>query len=572
MSNIGPAASGLRRGSGSAAAVAAAAGASAATAHAGAPRPGHRPLLARDFLPLALNGWGDGWNAYVHSMAWFEDHLYCGTFRANLCLKRRQKVAAPQWPVWPIKCPHDVFKEIDLRAQIWRFSPARAEWQNVQRAPIVQGKDRQPIPRECGYRGMAVVQGRSDRKPVLYVTPFSNTRSTGPVILRSEDGQTFSPVSKPGLGYAGVSSFRFLAPFKNRLYTSPVGSTNNVVNQSKYPVVLESADPARGTWRAVSAPGFGDANNTVIFNMTEFDGRLYAGTFNHVDGFQLWKTEAAGTTPYTWRQVIGFGAGRGNLNEGVMSLCTFGGALYVGTCVQDGGYDRVNEIGPAAAELIRVYPDDSWDLVVGEARLTRHGFKRPTSGLGPGFDNPFNGYLWRLCVHDGRLYAGMLSWSAYLPYLDLDHWPAGLRRFVEARPTQDFLTRRSGMELWTSGDGDSWDAVTTNGFANPYNSGCRSLVSTPYGLAVGTVNAFGPQVAIKNGAGWRYVANPRGGAEVWLGAERLSAALRTMHPPGGQGHQAQQFRLGQDGRAARLNGAAASGALPARRNGADPHG
>ena len=26
--------------------------------------------------------------------------------------------------------------------------------------------------------------------------------------------------------------------------------------------------------------------------------------------------------------------------------------------------------------------------------------------MGAGFDNPFNGYIWRMCAHDGALYVG----------------------------------------------------------------------------------------------------------------------------------------------------------------------
>ncbi|HXJ18229.1 MAG TPA: hypothetical protein VNM68_13675, partial [Candidatus Polarisedimenticolia bacterium] len=320
-----------------------------------------RSLTQSNFIPLAVRGWGDGWNAYVHSMTWFAGHLYCGTFRAHLCFKRRQKVAGPQFRVWPIECPDDMFKTLDLRAQIWRFDPARSEWKNVYRAPMVNGKDGL-VERECGYRGMAVAQGRSDSKPALYVLPFSTARSIGPVILRSEDGEHFEAVSKPGLGHSGVSSFRFLVPFNGRMFTSLVGSTNYVVNQSNFPIVFESDDPASGVWRKASLPGFGEGGNSVIFNMTTFNDHLYAGTFNYEKGFQLWKTPAVGKPPYAWHKVLDLGAGRGNLNQGVLSLCAFKGALYIGTCIQDGGYDRAHDIGPAAGEIIRVYPDDSWEL------------------------------------------------------------------------------------------------------------------------------------------------------------------------------------------------------------------
>jgi hypothetical protein len=378
---------------------------------------------------------------------------------------------------------------------------------------------------------MAVLHGKSDVKPALYVTGFSSTRSLGPVILRSEDGQSFQAVSRPGLGLAGVSAFRFLISFKGRVYTSPIGSTGNIANQSKYPIVFESRDPASGSWRPVSHAGFGDRNNTVVFSMAEFNRHLYAGTFNHVNGFQLWKTTAEGAPPYDWQKVIDLGAGRGNLNEGALALCVFRDALYIGTCIQEGGYDRLNGVGPAAAEIIRVYPDDSWDLVVGEPRYTQDEFKLPLSGFGPGFDNPFNGYLWSMCVHDEELYAGTLSWAVYLPYLGTG--PEELRSIIESDYIQELLAHRRGLEIWNSADGKSWRPVTTTGFGNHYNNGARTLVSTPSGLAVGTVNPFGPEVAVKRDGSWAYEPNNRGGAEVWFGSRHTSDGIHQIPPYGG---------------------------------------
>lgn len=495
------------------------------------------------FLPIALNGWGDGWNAYVHSMSWFNDRLYCGTFRANLCLKKRQTFRPPQWPVWPIQCPPDAFADIDLRAQIWRYDPRAARWDLVQRAPIVTGRDGRDIIREVSYRGMRVFRGRSDAAPALYVSTFANTRAPGPMILRSEDGETFTPASKPGLGLDGVSSFRFLMEFNGRLYTSPVGSNNNVANQSKYPYVLESADPAKGEWRQVSPPGFGDPYNTVVFNVVAFNDHLYAGTFNHLTGFQVWKTRGVGEAPYRWTKVLDIGAYRGHLNQGVLSFCVFKDALYIGTAIQDGGYDRVNQVGPAAGEVIRLYPDDSWELVVGTPRLTPKGVVLPKSGFYPGFNDLFNGYMWRMAVHAGRLYMGTASWGSFLPYLNRSVWPGHFRELIEFMGVDEAHEREGGCDLWSTADGDNWMPVTIGGFGNPYNCGIRSFASTPYGLAVGSVNPFGPTVAVRRGSEWEYVDNPRGGAEVWLGAPELKPHIRAARPAGAVQPSAEAYRL-----------------------------
>ena len=47
------------------------------------PPPG---LHESNFRKICENGFGDGYNAYAYSMAWFRDHLYVGTSRANLSL------------------------------------------------------------------------------------------------------------------------------------------------------------------------------------------------------------------------------------------------------------------------------------------------------------------------------------------------------------------------------------------------------------------------------------------------------------------------------------------------------
>ena len=70
----------------------------------------------------------------------------------------------------------------------------------------------------------------------------------------------------------------------------------------------------------------------------------------------------------------------------------FKGRLYVGT-------DR-------PAELLRINPDDTWDLVVGTPRQTPEGVKRPLSGMDVGFDNPLNIHVWRMQSHNGYLFVG----------------------------------------------------------------------------------------------------------------------------------------------------------------------
>jgi hypothetical protein len=142
-----------------------------------------------------------------------------------------------------------------------------------------------------------------------------------------------------------------------------------------------------------------------------------------------------------------------------------------------------------------------------------------------------NGYFWRIGAHDGWLYVGTFNWALMMNYSQSDHWPDFIRRVYGRLGPEEILHNFSGAQLYRSPDGENWLAVTKSGFDNPYNYGIRSLISTPHGLAVGTVNPFAPKVGIVSADGVRYEDNPRGGLEIWLGrTERdrpfpVSAAL-----------------------------------------------
>ncbi|MDW7772821.1 MAG: class I SAM-dependent methyltransferase [Desulfobulbaceae bacterium] len=484
----------------------------------------HRGLSAHDFRKISENGFGDPYNAYPHSMLWMHDHLYVGTTRAPLAYRGRQRAEDhPDWlgVIWPVKIPEGIW-DIDLRAEIWRYAPQTRIWNRVFSAPLVEGSRGDQVPLSVAFRSMASFQGRSDSAPAIYV-PTMATYQTAAVMLRSTDGINFEPISKDGFGFPDPyesRGVRALVPFKNRLFTAPAIAPKGQRKSYNFPatmIVLVTDDPVHGKWRPACEPHFGDPGNMTAFQIAAFNGYLYAGTGNVQKGFQIWKTDAEGHPPYQWQKVIDHGAHRGKLNQGAITMKAFKGCLYVGTGIQEGGYDRYHNIGPAAVELIRIYPDDSWDLIVGDPRITPQGLKVPVSGLGPGFGKPSAGYLWSLCEHDGWLYAGTFDWLMSVKYGRLDKWPKYLRGMLTQQRMDQIISRFGGFDIWRSRDGNNWSPVTENGFGNPYNIGARTMVSTKHGLFVGAVNPFAPEVAIHRQAGWQYEVNPKGGLEIWLG-------------------------------------------------------
>lgn len=478
-------------------------------------------LRAPNFKKVSRNGIGDPYNAYPHAMIWYDEHLYVGTTRANIhVISFRIAENINRFYAWPVERPDNPF-DLDLRAQIWRFNPRNQEWKNVFISPMIMGKDGFEVPMTIGFRGITAFQGRSDPAPALYIPTWSSSKGHGPVLLRSLNGGPFEQISEPGLGDPTVSTFRCIVAFKDKIFISPTGTARDQFsgNIPDRLIILVSDDPKKGRWEMACQPHFGDRTNDAVFDMAIFNGHLYAGTLNTTAGCQVWKTDAAGDPPYRWKKVLTHGGYRGKKNEGIPHMFEFNGCLYVGTGIVGGGFDRVRNIGPASAELFRLHPDDSWDLVVGEPRLTPEGLKAPLSGLGPGFNSFSAGYFWRMCVHEGWLYLGTYDSTVWMPYIKQREWPDEVWQQIEqAGGIGNIVEKLAGFDLWRSQNGLNWLPVTRTGLGNPCNYGVRTMASSPFGLFIGAANPFGPKMAVERLSGWHYAPNPRGGLEIWLGS------------------------------------------------------
>jgi hypothetical protein len=509
-------------------------------------------LDAKDFTKVASVGFGDPHNSYAWSMEWFQGRLYVGTGRDILWLFARMGNHAYLDP-YPV--PLLPRAKMDLRGQIWRYTPEAASWEQVYTSPLMtpsplrvmatipwrrllrarrmlsrQARQRSTravmggllrgwrewvgagfkieVARDMGYRNMAVYTDRHGTEALYVVTIGAEGH-----ILRSTDGTTFEVITRPGLNRHMPFGFRPLVSLKGRLYTSPVGSPM-VPNISAYPTVFETDDPARGAlnpavWRPVSAPGFGDPHNLSIFEMAVFKDHLYAGAGN-LNGFQIWKTDATGSPPYRWTPVVTNGGYQGPSGlPAVISMCPFGEWLYVGS---GRAVAEQETLEPAPGELIRIAPDDSWEVVAGAPRDTSQGFKAPISGMAAGFGNPFALYVWWMEEHHGWLYAGINDATTFLCYTPRSRLgPSAVRWVDQHGGVEPTVEAEGGFDLWRTQDGVHWTCITRTGFGNPCNNGVRTLKSTPVGLFVGTMNFFTEAKDPVTG-------EPRGGVEVWLGS------------------------------------------------------
>jgi hypothetical protein len=448
------------------------------------------------FKEIGRNGVGNPRSQVAQSMSYFGGLLYLG-------------VTHPKG-----ECPEDA-------ARILRYRPDSRSWETVFQSDLVEAdshaivrdiyrsenqgtlgklhEDQSLVPRYRGYRCMTQFRRSARSKPVLYASTLSHW---GSQLICSESGEDFQVVTEPGLGDPSVLSFRSILGFRNKLFVAPAGTVRDGVRDRMFGDIAKlhvSDDPLSGTWHDAIPLGFDDPTNRCVFAMCEFDDHLYAGTGNPERGFQLWKTRARGRPPFKWTRVISEGAYRYSLNEFTACMTVYDGSLYVGTGIPGLGYDRPNDVGPSAAELIRVSADDSWEVVVGSPRFTPAGFKVPLAAIGPGFDDPENSSVWAMSAYDGALYVGTHHCLAF-----------------KSAFAGDSFGVRGGFQIWATRNGVEWDALTLDGFGDPFATGVRTMLPTDDGLFVGTSThreiekVWGLRSGVRAKAG-------TGGLSVWLG-------------------------------------------------------
>ncbi len=457
-------------------------------------------LDGRDFVQVNETGFGDRWNTWVWSMKWWKGKLYAGTNRAFPCVEQfvvhsgiPRLVKYPPRYEADIQCADSPY-DLPLQAEIWCYGPETKSWDRLYQSPKEVEVPSRPgtfVAREFGFRNMHAYN-ESDGTEALYVSGVS-TRAIDrtfldgikghyqdvsiicertiegafppPRLLRSTDGLHFEAIPcEPGtvLGDISALSYRALTGYKGRMYVAAGAMMG-------WGIVLESDSPKLGNnhFRQVSPPGM------HVFEMIPFNGYLYLGLLDYEKGYSVVKTDATGIPPYKFTQVVPYsGHRKAQRGFSAVSMHVFQGNLFVGTF--------------SPAELIRIHPDDHWDLIVGNPRRTPDGMKWPLSGMGDGFDNGLNRLIQRMEEHNGWLYLSTVK-----------HYATKFRKVPIVGP---WFESRAGFDLYCTRDGETFECVTDNGFEDVCNTFARTLTSTPVGLFVG-------------------VANDHDGAKVYLGSD-----------------------------------------------------
>ena len=417
-------------------------------------------LSSSDFVNTAPQGFGDRQNSVTWSMAWFKDRLYVGTGRALECV--RVAVEHAYYPIvkYPpedpdVQCAPDP-ADLPLQAEIWRWTPESGNWDRVYQSPndvAIPNRSGKYTARDIGYRGMLVFT-EADGTEALYISGVSlgslYPGVPAPRILRTTDGVNFQPLPQdPGtfLHDIDATGFRGLTQYKGRLF---VLASVGLLGQG---YIIESNDPKAGnnSFHTIMP------DNLLAYEMTVFNNQLYIGSASRDTPFIVWKTDASGVPPYNLVPVLTNGGNRRvNPSKTVVSMQVFHDDLFVGT-------DR-------PPDLFRIHADNTWQLIVGSNYPSQ-----PLSGIGSGFDWPYNLHVWRMGVYNDRLLVGTMDSST------------GFRNNTIIGP---LVKAKMGFDIFTSADGEHMTVLTQNGLGDPFNVGVRQLVSTPYGLFLGDENPY----------------------------------------------------------------------------------
>ncbi len=266
-------------------------------------------------------------------------------------------------------------------------------------------------------------------------------------LLCSHDGATFTPVP---LAEDGVFSLNRAVSLSGKIHSLPLLFDEESGEWTELPLIVAAADTA-AVWEEVSTAGLGDVQNDSIAQLSAFGDTLYVATANATRGFQVWKADPSTEVPYTWTQVLVNGTFKFTAAETVANFADFKGNLYFTSGIPTVSSTKLQSVEIKQPELIRLYPSGEWDVIMGSPRYSPSGFKIPLSGMGAGFDTPFDTTFLSLVAHGDKLY-------------------------IAAQNGGEF-------QLWSSKDAEDWEPAVETEFEGKV-MGMQVALSTPFGLVL----------------------------------------------------------------------------------------
>ncbi len=319
-----------------------------------------------------INSFGDVSNNGVWSLGRFNNNLYAGTYNSFNGAEMYRQTAPGQWE------------------------------------PVGLGglgdHENQAIDHLLEYGGKLYAS-------TLNATP--DNKSEGAQIWRSDTGDmgSWSAVVTGGSGTTtpdpANGEFYRLFVFNNQICAATWAAAEVYEGVTTHGAEIWcSSSGDANTWTRLASNGLGNANNIGIMDVQSHNGKLYAGTYNYVDGTNIYSS----TNGSAWTPLFDEGGWGDSSNIATTALEEFNGWLYF-------LFANFNHYG----------------VTIGRCQVCDGADMQEITGS---FNNLNTMGMSGLEVHDGALY--MVTSSA-----------------------------RTGLRVWKSTDGDNWNVVAPVGFGDP---------------------------------------------------------------------------------------------------------
>ena len=290
------------------------------------------------------------------------------------------------------------------------------------------------------YRARSIVPGGLGKLPDIARTHTYDVQELAP------QAPGWQQVNDNGFGEQQTGEVTALAAFNGRLYAG----TNNSIDGAR---IFRSEDGV--TWTPVTQPGFGIAHDIAppsILDLAVFNGRLYASTGRGDGPAQIWRT----LDGVNWAPMVISGFGNPDLVD-ITALAEYNGLLYAGATHLISGaqiwrsYTGDNNTWTQVAPGV---PGTDAASVTGLAEFDGALYAAVESGAPAQIWCSYGG-AWTTVMSDGfgnsltTSTGGMAEFAGYL--------------YVGAGNEVD------GAQLWRTNDGVSWDQAINPGFGDPNN-------------------------------------------------------------------------------------------------------
>lgn len=424
-------------------------------------------------------------NNYAWSICQLDQYIYIGTGR-NVAYNILDSIS-PEI-ITPISTTPTV---VNNSPEIWRYKRNDSlTWEKVYSVP--------------NYLQISGLRFIISHKPFngnncLYAASYGGNLK----IFKSSNGVNWFPLSDIIL--KGTSS-RAMISHKGKLYIATIDEKN----PSSTPNLYSSTDPEFYPWEPlidIENPLYDKSKNPngSISEMIVFNDKIYVST-NNPDGVQVWRTNGSTPKLNDWTLIVDNGFGDAT-NQYTLSMGVYKNYLYVSAIKRL----PLAWIAPMGCDIIRISPNDNWQLVIGGKAIIPSSPSKgirgnSLSGLNSGFSNPFNVYAWQIKEYHGKLLISTFDTSINMELIletlitnrtEIENKIGTVTTNSIIKIYKSIISQLNsigypfGFDLYESTDGINFTPVFLHGLANRYNYGGRTLfVDSSNILYIGTANPF----------------------------------------------------------------------------------